>query len=166
MFVNCLTPHNEFTSPFGSRLVLSIGRPTELAVEDGYWLINQAAVEITFESPEEEAAAKALHDRLQMNPLAGLPKVQSANRNALLQIDGNPVQVPVVVVNPVGLFAQKQLADPYAPINVTLQVTDEQLKPLVKQILAELNNGEAPKEISEEPKGKGKGKPASDPLRS
>ncbi len=156
MFVTTESMVGDFISPFGARFSIPAGRVTELPVEQGYWLLDQPAVNVKFKDAEEEAACTELRTLTQHNPMRGLPVPQYMKPNATLKVDGRSTRFPVIVVNPVALFAENQTYD-FTPPAVTMVADKAMLKALVAEVLAEVA------EPVTKAKGKAKGKTTPDP---
>jgi len=141
MHVSTKVPTGDFVSPFGSLLTIPQGVTKELDVESYYWLIDNPSVTIQFVDSEEETRAKALVEQSKLNPLKPLNAPDYLGPNATLQMAGGATRHDVIVVNPVGLLADKQTGYEFgAKPQVTLFATPEMIKDVVKQVILELNS--------------------------
>jgi len=143
MFVTSSNSVGEFISPFGSRVKIPAGMVSTLPVTEFYWLLGQPEVSIDYESDDEQKLAQQLFSYAGSNPMRGIPKPQFDTPNATLHLDGGSTKYPVIVINPVALFAENQ-GYKFAPPRPTLHIDREMLVGVVRQVLDELSNPSLP----------------------
>ncbi|MBK8184199.1 MAG: hypothetical protein IPK63_15715 [Candidatus Competibacteraceae bacterium] len=151
MFVSTAKSGVERISPFGVRLAIPQGAQMAVPVEDGYWLTQHDDVTVTFEDDAEREKCEGYLAHFAKNPLRPLPRPATTSPNATLAMDGSAERHPVVVVNPVGLFAENQ-ASPFAPPQVAFVPDAEMLRDIVRQVLTEA--GVIPPEAPAKKRGK------------
>lgn len=140
--------HGELISPFGAHTSLPVGMETHRHVDECYWMARVHGVTVKWDSPEEEARAKELEALEVEGILRFLPAPQKETNGNVTCPELDLYDHPVIFANPQGLLK------PYSRSEQELKVvvSDEQLKRVVAEVLAEAGITKGKKPAAKEEK--------------
>jgi hypothetical protein len=132
--ISCTAPPAEFTSPWGHRVNIALGQQTTRKVQDIYFLEGRPNIEIEWDSPEEKLEAQTLREEDNAKVLRNVPLPVEKQANATVNVPDEALyDVPVLIVNPVGLFT------PYSAHQrqSSIKLDPDQLRDVVRAVLQE-----------------------------
>lgn len=141
MYLQTSSPVGEFTSPFGSRMLIPPGMVTEVSVEQGYWLVGHPEITVEYIDAAEQAKCEAVVILANKNPLRGVPQPQYLTPNATLLLDGHSTRYPVIVVNPQGLVSEYQGTYEFGKPELNLVFDREMIREVFKEFQAAMRGG-------------------------